>query len=605
MRRAPTIFLTLVATSLAAQPDGNSRSTWPTSDLVQLFSFIDRPVATVGESLVMTVEMLVSPRDEEEASLIRKRFDAIEPVFPEGDIEVVRTYEPAERERRVTLDRADKGSLKLAVLHFRRRFVLKPQRDGLLEIPGVSIVFRRHRFETPVHQLHVYRLESDFLVAQRAVLPLLVESRLESDATRRFLGTGSGFIVADDVLVTAYHVVVNAERITATLPNGRRIRIKKVWSIDPKRDVAVLQIDPEEVRKAKIKPLRMAPREPVTAWRTSPENDRVVFTSGWPGGVQQSEAGILFRTSQIYNDDAIWLSSNRVRPGDSGGPLIDRRGRVVGVVSYGMSAGTHATQLLEYVSTATDPRPALVERSLMEKPVGLGSFRNHVFYDHYPVARAVKVMATLTEFAYLRRRSDPATVDQLLKDLDSAVAQSYDVTRLHFLQGSIYQMLGEFDQASNAYRQTLSLRREHYPAAYSLAYCHLALRAYDLAADLFDFTSRFEPYRDLAEYGLAQANMQLLQYDEAIYHLRRIIHHHQDFAPAMYLLGRAYIGKGSERAAVRMLVKLEEVSPAWAELLDRSIRLSPFRPVQRRLLAPANLRRIDPPVILLGGRELP
>jgi tetratricopeptide (TPR) repeat protein len=258
-----------------------------------------------------------------------------------------------------------------------------------------------------------------------------------------------------------------------------------------------------------------------------------------------------------------------------------------------MSAGIESSQLLENVATATDPRPALAERLFTDRPWGLGVFRDEDFFDRYPQARAVRVMSLLTEFAHLRRGSNPGPVDVFLDELDATVEQAYDVTRLHFLQGSIYQMLGDFDQASSAYKRALYQRTEHYPAAYSLAYCYLALRAYGVAADLFDFTTHFEPYRDLAEYGLAQAKMQLLKYDEAIYHLRRIIHHHDDFAPAVYLLGRAHIGKGDDGGAARLLVKLRDMSPAWGELLDRSIRLTPFRPVKRTVLERATIDRID------------
>jgi hypothetical protein len=585
------ILLLLLARSMMAQTESSEVALPGKADLVQLFSFIDRPVATVGQSLVLTVEMLASPKNDSEAASLEGTFKAVRPELPEADIDLVRAYEPVIRDRRVVLDRTDQSSLRLRALHMQRRFVIRPKRDGLLEIPGISMTFRDYRFETAVHQLHVYRLESDFLSAQRAVLPLLVESRHQGEFVRRFVGTGSGFIVADDALVTAYHVVVNAHHITATLPNGRHVSIKKVWVVDPRRDIAILQIDPGEVRRANVRPLRVAPRQPVNAWQSPSDADRVVFTAGWPGGIQRSEAGVLFHASPLYADDAIWLSSNRVRPGDSGGPLIDRRGRVIGVVSYGMSAGTEATQLLEYVATATDPRPALVERFLVDKPQGLGAFRDDDFYSHHPVARAVKDMAMLTEFAQVRRRVDPAFVDVFLRELDSAVNQSYDQTRLHFLQGSIYQMLGDFDNASVAYEEALVRQAEHYPAAYSLAYCRLALRSYDAAADLFDFSAHFEPYRDLAEYGLAQAKMQLLDYDEAIYHLRRIIHRHEDFAPAFYLLGRAYIGKGSDVAAAMILVKLYQLRPAWGDLLERSIRLSPFRPVTRTAMGPATIRQ--------------
>ncbi|HLE55768.1 MAG TPA: tetratricopeptide repeat protein, partial [Rhodothermia bacterium] len=92
---------------------------------------------------------------------------------------------------------------------------------------------------------------------------------------------------------------------------------------------------------------------------------------------------------------------------------------------------------------------------------------------------------------------------------------------------------------------------------------------------------------------LAQAKMQLLKYDEAIYHLERIIHQNDEFVPAIYLLGRAYVGKGNMAAGARILVKLQKMNPAWGELLDRSIRLPPFRPVTKRAVGRARINRID------------
>jgi len=558
----------------------------------QLLSAIDRPVAALGESVVLTVELLVSPRNDAEADSIRARFERLDPNLPEDDIELVRRYSVTERSQEMRLERPGRSDLRVPVVYLKRKFVIRPKATGLLQIPGFSIKVRAKNYGTTPHELHAYRIEGDFLRAQRAVFPIVVESRIQSRGDRRFMGTGSAFLVAEDALVTAYHVVVNAHRITATLPNGRRVRIKKVWSIDPRRDVAVLQIDSKAVREANIQPLALAPVEFANSWRAPPEADRVVFTTGWPDGMQQSAGGVLFHVSQLYDDDAIWLSSNRVRPGDSGGPLLDRRGRVIGVVSYGMSSADGGGQLLENVSTATDPRPAITQRLLTERPEGLGAFRDEDFFAVDPEARAVKVMSLLTEFAHLRRGSDPRMVRGFLSELDVAVEQGYEVSRLHFLQGSIYQMLGRFADASDAYERTLSLRENHYPAAYSLAYCNLAMRLYDEAANLFDFTSHFEPYRDLAEYGLAQASLQLLRYDDAIYHLRRIIHHHDDFAPALYLLGRAYVGNGDEEAAARILVKLRATSPGWGELLDRSIRVSPFRPVQRHVIERAEIRTL-------------
>ena len=586
-------LLLLPWTSLSVQPVSQEVAAGSESDAIQLFSSLDRPVASVGEAIIMNVEMLGSPRTPSEEQYLRRVFSEMKPNLPDEDVEMVRTYAPSEHLERLDLSLAVGPEMSLAVLHLKKGFVLRPESDGLLEIPGMTVRFRGREFSTALHELHVYQLEGDFLRSQRAVLPLVVESRVGEVPVRRFLGTGSAFLVAEDALVTAYHVVVNAHRITATLPNGRRVNIKKVWSIDPKRDVAVLYIDPEEVQRAGIEPLAITPRDPIIPGKRLLETDRIVFTTGWPDGMQQGGAGVLFTTNQFYDDDAIWLSSNRVRPGDSGGPLLDRRGRVIGVVSYGMSSGSGASQMLENVATSTDPRPALTERLVARRPSGLGTFRNDDFFERDPQARAVRVMSLLTEYAHLRRRSDPEILGLFLEELDTAVEQSYEVTRLHFLQGSIYQMLGDFDRAGDAYQRALVQRNEHYPAAYSLAYCRLAERSYEVAADLFDFTTHFEPYRDLAEYGLAQAKMQLLKYDEAIYHLGRIIHQNDEFAPAIYLLGRAYIGKGNMAAGARILVKLQKMNPAWGELLDRSIRLPPFRPVTKRAVGRARIHRID------------
>ena len=547
-------------------------------------SSIDRSVAAVGESFLLTLELIASPDSDAERDSIRAALARLELEVPADDVTIVRSLRP-----RMTQSSLLEQTVAIAT----RKFILKAGRPGRVEIPPINLDLPSGRMTAGSHDLMAYSLQRPFTTAKRAVLPLVVESKIGDDGLRRFIGYGSSFLIAEDALVTAYHVIVNAEKVLTTLPNGKQLSIKKIWAVDPLRDIAVLHVDPDEVKKAGLTPLEVAPRDFENGRNALSGEPEIVFTAGWPQGVQRSQAGVLFAVNNYYDDEAIWLSSNYVRPGDSGGPLLDESGQVIGVISYAMSGRRTATQLLENVATSTDPRPALAKRLLLEKPEGLGRYRKREFFERNPHAMAAKVASLLTEFSDPRGRAALGSIDPFLRQLDDAVTMHFTEARLHFLQGSVYQMLGAYTDAKSAYQRALVMSSDHYPAAYSLAYCQLATRSYADAAKLFTFISEFEPYENLAKYGLAQAEMQLLHYENAVDLATDVIHDHPDFAPALYLLGRAFLGLGENVSAVQMLAKLQTVDKRWASLLGRTMTIAPFRPVERYSMPRVDVRVIE------------
>ena len=548
---------------------------------LHFLSSIDRNVAAVGESFILTVELLATPTSEADFDRYRRAFNGIDLEVPDADIELVRTLRSRERVSTVEPH---------VVLQLTRSYVLKARRPGRLEIPPITFLLAGNRHLTGSHDLVAYDRHGSLTQVQRAILPLTVESNIGDSGLRRFLGYGSSFLVAEDALVTAFHVIVNARKIRVTLPNGRQLSLKRVWAVDPERDVAVLRIDPDEVRKAGLIPLQIEPRNFETSRSGFAGEPEIVFTSGWPGGVQSTQAGILFAVNQYYDNDAIWLSSNSVKPGDSGGPLLNENGQVIGVVSYAMSGRSSGAHLLENVATSTDPRPAVARSLLRRTPDNISRYRQRIFFERNPHAMAAKVTALLAEFGSARNQSMIGGVDPFLRQLNGAVRSRHGEARLHFLQGTVYQMLGEYSDASSAYEEALLASRNHYPAAYSLAYCNLALRSYETAASLFDFIKHFEPYENLALYGLAQAEMQLLRYDGAIEHLKKVIHGHPDYAPGWYMLGRAYLGAGEEELASQIIARLDTRSKIWAKLLRRSRSIALFRPLTLYMMPEAELR---------------
>lgn len=135
-------------------------------------------------------------------------------------------------------------------------------------------------------------------------------------------GHGSGFFVsADGMILTNAHVVGTASRVRVTLSTGRKM-YGEVMRRDAARDVALVQVEPQDIRPL---PLRFTPvtqAEKVYAIGTPTlETLSSTITSGIVSAVRSPESP---GKSFIQSDAP-------VSPGNSGGPLLDDRGNVVAI----------------------------------------------------------------------------------------------------------------------------------------------------------------------------------------------------------------------------------------------------------------------------------
>nr|WP_254929111.1 trypsin-like peptidase domain-containing protein [Cyanobium sp. T1B-Tous] len=138
-------------------------------------------------------------------------------------------------------------------------------------------------------------------------------------------GQGSGFITrSDGVLLTNAHVVEGASEVTVTLPDGRSFT-GKVLGSDPLTDVAVVKV---VASKLPVAPLGDSAKVRPGEWAIAIGNplglDNTV-TAGIISAIQRTNAvGEGQRVPYIQTDAA-------VNPGNSGGPLINDRGQVIGI----------------------------------------------------------------------------------------------------------------------------------------------------------------------------------------------------------------------------------------------------------------------------------
>ena len=142
--------------------------------------------------------------------------------------------------------------------------------------------------------------------------------------TPRSEGVGSGFIVdASGLIVTSHHVVKGADSVTVTLQDGRKLDARVV-GVDPKTDLALLEVDADE--SLPVVEFGDSDRTRVGDW---------VVAVGNPFGLGGTvTAGIVSGRGRDIGsgpyDDFLQIDAP-INRGNSGGPLFDRGGRVVGV----------------------------------------------------------------------------------------------------------------------------------------------------------------------------------------------------------------------------------------------------------------------------------
>ena len=198
-----------------------------------------------------------------------------------------------------------------------------------------------------------------------------------------FRGQGSGFIVsADGLVLTNAHVVRDAKEVTVKLQDRTEHRAR-VLGIDPATDIAVLRIDGANLPAVVL---------------GDPSQVRVgdyVLAIGAPFGFEQSATqGIVSAKGRALPGDSrvpFIQTDAAVNPGNSGGPLFDGSGRVIGINSQIYSSS--------------------------------GGFQGLAFAIPIDVAMRIKDQIVSTG------RVDHARLGVVIQDLDQALAESFGLPR--------------------------------------------------------------------------------------------------------------------------------------------------------------------------------
>ncbi len=190
-----------------------------------------------------------------------------------------------------------------------------------LEYNQIEMAAQAHRTMLEIAERHSLTVQLMLEIQSRQV-PQQSEPPISD-----FSGTaiGTGWPISSGHVITNYHVVAASKDIDLQDINGRRL---KAWPIlqDEINDIAVLEVKD---------PSRLPPALPL-ADTTMPVGSRV-FTVGFPrvdvlGLSPKVTRGVISKLTGPSDDSRSCQTTVSIQPGNSGGPLLNMSGEVVGVV---------------------------------------------------------------------------------------------------------------------------------------------------------------------------------------------------------------------------------------------------------------------------------
>jgi serine protease Do len=175
----------------------------------------------------------------------------------------------------------------------------------------------------------------------------VIASDYDSGKETKGMAAGSGSIISPDgYVVTNHHVVGHAKKIWCTLPGRERVDAELIGT-DPLTDIAIIRLRPETMRH----PVKSFP---FAKWGDSDKvvTGQRVFAMGSPGAIAQSvTCGIVANpnivmpgNSMVLDGESVgslvrWIFHDaQIYHGNSGGPLVNSLGEIVGINELGTAA---------------------------------------------------------------------------------------------------------------------------------------------------------------------------------------------------------------------------------------------------------------------------
>jgi len=326
----------------------------------------------------------------------------------------------------------------------------------------------------------------------RRVKPSVV-SVLTYDIKGEPLISGSGFFIRPGEVVTNLHVIKGARRVEIhTLEGkGRTYAVAGALAVDDEGDLALLKVD------------MPADRSRVIAMTSSvPDDGEKVFVIGNPLRLEGSVSdGIVSAVREVPDLGRIIQTTAPVSHGNSGSPLLNMRGEVVGIVTVKVTNGQNINLALG------------VSRIAAIKPGALMSF------DQIGLRNKSTTQPEVLADLWYRGGIDSlwlGNYDSALSYFETAANRNPRRPETWIQIGYCKVKQGRNDEAIRAYKRALQLRPNSAEAFNKMGDAYFFEGHFDEAIDSYKEAARAQPKQPEAYYNLGLAYLEIGDLESAM-----------------------------------------------------------------------------------------
>jgi len=393
------------------------------------------------------------------------------------------------------------------------------------------------------------------------------------DMDRNISNIGTGFFInSEGHLITNFHVLAGKYAADVRTSAGKSYRVISVLAENKAADLLKLKVDipPQEVSW-----IPFGDRLPDIA-------ERVVVV-GSPMGLEQTVSeGIVSSVRELPPVGTVFQMSAPISPGSSGSPVVNTKGRVVGIATFQFIQGQN-------LNFAVAVRQIMAMRKFgAPKTVSEWTFEH---MGHKP--RVAQVLCEKgfsfsingedqKAFQFFKKATeddptDPAAWSGLgscyvgLNNPEEAVnaykqaieANPRDESAYYHL-ANYYGRLGRFEEAIVAFQQAIAINPQYEAAYFNLGVVFSRLGRYDEGLQAFETVARLDPEAVPAHYNAGIAYSQLGRFEEAINAQQNAIRLNPEFAPAYHAIGEAQAKLGRQREEIAAYKEAIRVDPDFA-----------------------------------------
>ena len=339
-----------------------------------------------------------------------------------------------------------------------------------------------------------------------------------TDAEVLPISYGSGFFVSQDHIVTNYHVIAGAAHGTAKIVGKTRTYlIQGIIAIDVDNDLALLQVTIPDV-----KPLRLGDSNKVRI------GDQV-YVAGSPQGLEGTFSdGIISRISKGEGKEYLQMTAP-ISPGSSGGPVLNSKGKVIGVAFMAIEEGQNLNFAIpsKYIKALLNTKGTLTPLAQREHNISAetyyyrGNTKHDIgFYQNAisDYSKAIRLKPDFVEAYHNRGRTKAELGEnfEAIADFDIAIKLNSNNATAYYNRANVKDSLGQHLEAITDYDIAIRLKPDFVEAYHNRGRTKAELgENFEAIAD-FDIAIKLKPDDPMIYYNRGASKASLGEYVEAI-----------------------------------------------------------------------------------------